>query len=573
VTILGCGLNQTVPATAINPTTGAFTFVIPLTQATGDCTLTFTANDIDPTTTTTLVTFDVAPATGSGETGLGTPPLMAAPTLQSAGILTNGFDGSAQSVVQFVFSGPVTPNGVLADFSLVGFDTMRDTSNDPTTTAISAVRDGTNPNAIDVGYPAAVDPASYTVAAADNTGTTNATPDGSAVVGTTGADAGLNNPLGSVPLGGSRGPTSVTTGDTTAPDLVGCAVNPANTNQIIYTFDKPVATVPAGNVATDFGYYTTAGTPFTVGGTLDGSFVPGSTQVPIDFNVTRPTIVRAAFEPVTQFAPSTEVRCAVLQGAVQGNATGTEGENPVAAAGAPTSAPDLTSITPVAGNSTQYDFHFDETVASTNTPADFLLYVNNATQFVGQTVVNVINTDTVRIEFAPFLTQANVGNVVLGAVVPGAVTSPSSLFGNTIGSEPISGIITNGQITDGPQLQTATGSSSDLSVTYNFNPQGSSLATPNPAGFFVIDNAGNPTFGTAATLQGNSVIVTFTAAALAFAMGAGVTSPNNGTETITGSGGDGGGDGVPKLALTTVAVYNAAGNQNAPGDVTLSVGP
>jgi hypothetical protein len=551
VVISGCGVSQTVAASGINPATGTFPIVIPLTQATGSCTLNFTSNNINGTQTMTPVTMTVTAATGPAGTGLGTPPVVNAPTLQSASILVNGFNASAQSVIQYVFSGPVTPNQVNplpnpADFSLVGFDTARDTSNNGATNALTAVQDGSNPNAIDVSYPSQVDPASYTVAAADNAATTGA--GNSAVVGTSGADAGLNNPLGTVPLVGSTGPTGVTTGDTTAPDLVSCAVNPSNPKQLIYTFDKAVKTTNTPNF---FGFYNVAGT-LTVAAAIDPAFVPGSTQVPIDY---------------TASVGPTEVRCALAQNAVQGNASGTMGQSPLSGVGGTTDAPDLTSITAVPGNSTQFDFHFDETVVSTATPADFQVFLNNATVLAGASIVNVINSNTVRVEFAPTLTQANVGNVVLGAVFAnttpsGGVKSPVSGFFNTVGSEPISGIVTNGQITDGPQLQSATGTASGLSVTYTFNPQTSGLGLPAVGGYFVIDNAGNVTFGTGTpTVFGNTVTVTFSAIALANAKGAGVTSgavnPNNGQEN----------------GITTVAVPNTAGNQNAPGLVTLTVGP
>jgi hypothetical protein len=540
-------VSQTVAASGINPATGTFPIVIPLTQATGSCTLNFTSNNINGTQTMTPVTMTVTAATGPAGTGLGTPPVVNAPTLQSASILTNGFNASAQSVIQYVFSGPVTTNGVLADFSLIGFDTARDTSNNAATTAFAALQDMTNPNAIDVSYPPQVDPASYTVAAADNTGPTN-TVNNSAVIGTTGADAGLNNPLGTVPLVGSRGPTSVTTGNTTAPDLVSCAVSLSNARQIIYTFDKSVST-GTPPVPGDFGFYNAAGV-LVNGNTVDPSFI-GGTQVPIDF---------------TNPVGGTEVRCSVApQGAATGHALpNPAGKSPVSGVGGTTLAPDLTSITAVAGNSTQFDFHFDETVTSSQgVVGDYLLYLNNATQLVGQTFVNVINSNTVRVDFAPVLTQANVGNVVLGAVTTNAATSPTTLFVNTIGSEPISGIVTNGQITDGPQLQSATGTASGLSVTYTFNPQTSGLGAATAGGFFIIDNAGNPTFGLGTpTVLGNSVTVTFPATALATAKGAGVTSGstvgvNNGFETN----------------IDQTAIPNTSGNQNAPGLVTLTVGP
>ena len=106
----------------------------------------------------------------------------------------------------------------------------------------------------------------------------------------------------------------------------------------------------------------------------------------------------------------------------------------------------------------------------------------------------MVNLNTVRIDFAnagaPVFNQATVGNIVSGAVTANyrptdsagttAAQDFSTLLFNTIGSQPISGIVLNGQITDGPQLQSATGTASGLSVTYMFNPQpnGAGLTAP-----------------------------------------------------------------------------------------------
>ena len=359
-----------------------------------------------------------------------------------------------------------------------------------------------------------------------------------------------------MPLGGSTGPTSVTTGNTTAPDLVSCVKNGANPLQLFYNFDKGVSAVGASDL---YGYYDSSGTLLNKG-TGPVGFTSGGTQVTVTFA-----------NPV---AP--EVRCETQQGAAFNTAS--LNISPLAGVGAATGAPDLVAITPVATNATQFDFHFNKNVnSSAASTANYFLYANNAQQYLGQTFINVVNLNTVRIDFAnagaPVFNQATVGNIVSGAVnanvpPPGqntgntAARDSSTLLFNTIGSQPISGIVLNGQITDGPQLQSATGTASGLSVTYMFNPQpnGAALTTPLPGGFFVINNAGVATFSTGVTIAGNNVTASFPAGALASAVGAGVTA------AVGGFRGDEAANGV-------TALFNTAGRNNVPGTVTLTVGP
>ena len=64
IAITGCGVSQVVPASAINQTTGVFTFVIPITQAAGNCSLAFASQNADGTSTTSSGPFIVtAPVT------------------------------------------------------------------------------------------------------------------------------------------------------------------------------------------------------------------------------------------------------------------------------------------------------------------------------------------------------------------------------------------------------------------------------------------------------------------------------------------------------------------------------
>jgi hypothetical protein len=59
IAITGCGVSQVVPASAINQTTGVFTFVIPIGQAAGSCSLAFASLNTDGTPTTSSGPFTV----------------------------------------------------------------------------------------------------------------------------------------------------------------------------------------------------------------------------------------------------------------------------------------------------------------------------------------------------------------------------------------------------------------------------------------------------------------------------------------------------------------------------------
>jgi hypothetical protein len=64
IAITGCGVSQVIPASAINQTTGVFTFVIPIGQAAGSCSLAFASQNADGTSTTSSGPFIVtAPVT------------------------------------------------------------------------------------------------------------------------------------------------------------------------------------------------------------------------------------------------------------------------------------------------------------------------------------------------------------------------------------------------------------------------------------------------------------------------------------------------------------------------------
>ena len=72
IAITGCGVSQAVPASAINQTTGVFTFVIPIGQAAGSCSLAFASLNTDGTPTTSSGPFTVT-APGTTQTYTVTP--------------------------------------------------------------------------------------------------------------------------------------------------------------------------------------------------------------------------------------------------------------------------------------------------------------------------------------------------------------------------------------------------------------------------------------------------------------------------------------------------------------------
>lgn len=543
LTVSGCGLNSA--PVSFNATTGAFSVTIPST-ALGTCTLTFTATLLNGTTLTSnesvTVTAPVAVTPVSGlTTGLGTPPVSgeAAPVLVSAQVTQNNFLGLSPSIVQYTFDQAVTPKTV-ADFSLQGYDTARLAA-----TPTNVNQDASNPNVIDASFDPSFDVASYTLAVADNTGAASNGSGPSAVTGQNGAGAGLNNPLGSVLLGGSSGPSSTTAGASVAPDLIGAMLNPANNKQVFYKFDKPVE-FTAGK-AGNFLAYTAAGTP-SIGSSSDNG-INGSNVETVTFKQS----VAAA------------VRFAVLPGAVAGTTALSAGvSNPAGSTNAATASPDLIAVTPVAGNAFQYDFVFDKAVSvktGTSKAADYQVVLNDGGIINGVNITNVLNSNTVRVDFAPSLSGANAANVTLGDVLPGAATNFPSGLGNTVGAAGITGQLVNGGPTDGPALQNAVANATARTVTYYFNQ---AVTFPLAAGFFVINSAGAPTFASGVTTQGNTVVATF-AGSIAPAVGAGVTSGGK-----AGFGNPFSGPGTETAGHNTVAVLNDDSEPNAPGDVTLS---
>ncbi|MGH9070580.1 MAG: hypothetical protein ACRDX8_05295 [Acidimicrobiales bacterium] len=152
-----------------------------------------------------------------------------------------------------------------------------------------------------------------------------------------------------------------------------------------------------------------------------GGFTPGADSVTVSLGT----------------SVSSAARFFVEQAAVTGTVTKTasEGTSPIGSVGAVTDSPDLVSVTTVPGASFEFDFTFDQAVSS-GSAADFYVYKNDAHKVAGASIVNVIDNNTVLVDFSGSgLNQHNVSNVTLGAVDQGAASNAATGLANTVGSE------------------------------------------------------------------------------------------------------------------------------------------
>ena len=459
----------------------------------------FVTDTTGGTTGTTGGTTTGGTTTG-GTTGMSGPPPTNGPNLTSCKILTNGFPNGQQSTVQFVFDKAVNVNtanaaNFLMDFELLGFNSTTRTN---AATGASVEPNGTT---VDVTFPQTANAANFTLCVAQNQ-----SPGAGAVIANNGS--GVANPLGSVPLGGSTaingGTGTVGAGATTAPDLTGASiVGSGSTGQITYTFDKPVGVATANQF-----FFYTASNPAGVAGTSLASFTPGTNTVTVQFGTTAaPTSTAGAQEE------------AVNQGAVTGSNGGAP-QNPIGSSGTATGLPSLVSVTQV--NADQFDFTFTQTPNVTNV-GNFVVYQSDNTAIPCTAFTTAAKT--VRVTCG---VNTQNQNLVLGAVRPAAITGQESGFTNPYGAAPITNTSNGGNtgLTNGPDLLSAsrgTGAGSNT-VTYTFDK--SVFDFMSAAGFFVVDAAGNATFGTTETVQGNNfqVVVTFPSGSVTNAVGAGVTN-------------------------------------------------
>jgi putative cell wall-binding protein len=471
--------------------------------------------------------------------GLGTPPTTTAPDLVSAKIITNGFGTFAGlSVVRYTFDKPVNTSAPasLPFFSLEGFQ-VANVSGAP----INATGTSGDPNSVDVQYGAAVNPVAFTIAVAGSSAPATACGPAcgpSAVNGTTAAL--LPNNLGSVPLGGSTARQGFTSGITSGPDLVSANPTPGDgTNtEGDFKFDK----FPAISTIADFGFYDAAGTIH---------------------RATAPVAVNSATNTATVIFGGANVTTAtrwfVDQNTGVGAVVAAGSPNPEGAVTAGTGAPNpnLTGVSQTSVNT--FVFTFDKPLGAPIVPANFKVYFN--TNPLTSTNAAVAGSSVTQNGASAFtvvfggVNSSNSGNVVLAAVADSAAKSTVTSLFSTVGSVPIAIAFSGTQgLTDGPDLISASRNTATSQVTFTFNAPLVSIGIP--AGFFLIDNAGTPTFGIAsAGILNNSATITFPAGALANAVGAGAVGPfaAQGERGVSG----------------TAAAFGTGIIGNAPGDVTL----
>jgi hypothetical protein len=236
-----------------------------------------------------------------------------------------------------------------------------------------------------------------------------------------------------------------------------------------------------------------------------------------------------------------------------------------------TQRPTLTGVTRVTNQPNVFVFAFDHSVGlAGSTPADFKVYRSTDASPTTGTTATQVSPNSVQVTFsATAITQSNANLWTVGAVTDGPLpgtngTQPTAgavfqnngttTLPNTIGSATISGgaAITTGSA-NGPILLSATASINSNQVTYGFSlPITPSSVTA--AAFFLVGSAGNGSVkaGTAASVNGNSVVVTYAPGSVTSSLvGAGVTSPL-GAQAPIGS---------------VAACKDANGDTNAPGDV------
>jgi hypothetical protein len=227
---------------------------------------------------------------------------------------------------------------------------------------------------------------------------------------------GRANPVSSAPLSG--GAAGGGPGRTTGPDLADATPRPTR-REVVYRFDEPLDEQSADPKR--FGFH-----------------------IPVGAAVTADRVVSVdRTEVIVQFADDVEggvgdaARFFVLGGAVHDRA---DTANPPAALGVDTARPDLAGGRPVDGASNQWEFVFDEPVASVRRSR--LLVVTDDARVHRAASVSRPAPDVVRATFAPRVARSH--SVVLGATLPAAVRaidaagSPGTVGTVVLGSADVS---------------------------------------------------------------------------------------------------------------------------------------
>jgi len=386
-----------------------------------------------------------------------------------------------------------------------------------------------------------------------------------AVLGTqVGNGNGFANPLGSVPLGGSSGPSGTTPGTTQGPALVGPGIGTAandgadaiNGTQVVFTYNEGIG---PGCVAGDFWAYTVAGNSATA---ATNCVTTGSNQITVTWTA-------------AGFSTSAIARYGAIVGAVaqvgtgfvspEGWTQGTACSLTMAVYGPGcVGSPYLSTVASTA-NPNVFDFTYSGAVNAAGAVATgFLVYPANfptGAAIAGNAVVQD-GANTIAVTFA--IPAAEQGLITLGAN-DGATVTNGAVNGVTpvIGDQPItiSTSVSNVGQTSGPDL-TNVAQSGPNTVQYTFD-KAFVQNPPNPAAFFVLSPTGTPTFGATAISSAGGTVVTVSFASSAIVSAADAAGVE---DAIAGEGG------FPGIA----PVWVSAGTDltgtfaNSPGDLTFT---
>lgn len=323
-----------------------------------------------------------------------------------------------------------------------------------------------NPNQVLAGYPAGTDVRGFTAATVSAGAAMDES--GREALPTTTALAGSDGSIGPVDLPML---TSVSRDDTL--------------NQITFHFDHNLNKDASSATASDLGFYTQSGRA-----------------------VTGESIVTTDLHDVTvQF--KSQVRNAVRYFAAAGAVSSARGQdNPPTAVGGRTVVPALRSVSGLVGK-TQVRYTFSQPVSSV-TASDFIVYTADGQAVPGSGYVKPAS-NVVQVAFPQI--QRYGGSITLAAVKASAVkASDSSQAANTVASMAVGHGSQHALagMTSGPDLMSASISTSTGQVQYTFNKPINDSATYKAGNFQLVTGAGDVATASAVVgVDGNSITVDF----------------------------------------------------------------
>lgn len=437
---------------------------------------------LPPTTTSSSSTTSSTVPDGGGSGVIAT----SAPDLVNAAIVPEPSD-PAGSIVRACFDETITaiPGGP-ASFSIIGYDTAD--AIQPTAANIDVSDSKCVILSGFPGGPAAPNQVNEFTTLVVQTGAVN--------------DIEVKpNVQDSAPLTGTL--ATAQPGDTTGPDLRSFTKN--NTlNRITYCFDENLN--PATVNAARFGFHITNGDAEFGTGVVLNSTAGKCTTIQFDGvpPVSDAVRVFAQFTAVTDLSPA------------PGNT------NPENSLGGTTTDPDLTTVTKVTGNNTQFDFSFDQPVnLAPGGTGCFFVYEEDGAFFGGNGAVRV-DADTFRVTFTAiqkFIDQIVLASVDVATCGGGGAVVSDDLVGdpNTHGSVGVLAPDVAAGNTDGPDAVSATKNTTTREVTVIFDENicdvvaGCGGGALDPTGFKLVTDNGTilGSVPTLVTLGGNSITLQY----------------------------------------------------------------